>query len=357
MMVVRFPVIWSLLFVWVMSLSVNAQEATPDVETPFLPDDLEVITVENAGRLEELGAVALPHSEEASEIAFDSSGELLVAAYDDGVARIWNLSTGEIVRSYPSGVDALLSVAFSNDDNLLAAGGTHYSAGGAPGVFIWDVENGEKIAELWSAYGMNGVFGVQFSPDSRFLGAFNGIEVTVWDISSKEQIGGILAHFPFGMEFDLNNQLYAWAWNLEDALVTYDVMVGDELDVLEVPQLARGFLDRNGTFVIRGNYGAPVLYDPLGNGESVILAEYHNSVYNLQNATRNSDGTILVTYLDLDELMGFWNLQTGEMLNQLPSVSASHDIVFSLDDRLIASSGNDGTIRLWGVSSEQGGNE
>ncbi|HET9913639.1 MAG TPA: hypothetical protein VFQ13_17210, partial [Anaerolineales bacterium] len=49
----------------------------------------------------------------------------------------------------------------------------------------------------------------------------------------------------------------------------------------------------------------------------------------------------------------FWNVETGQFLHSIPvsetALELGYHIVMSPDGRLLATMGNDGTIRIWGV--------
>ena len=53
-------------------------------------------------------------------MAFSPDGKTLATAGDDGTARLWNLATGQQIRSLTIGSVPVISVAFSPDGKTLA---------------------------------------------------------------------------------------------------------------------------------------------------------------------------------------------------------------------------------------------
>jgi WD40 repeat protein len=67
------------------------------------------------------------------------------AAADDGSARLWNLRTGALLRTFrPPGGEALNSIALSPDGRLVACGGWTY--GGS--IYIFDAADGTMVKRI-----------------------------------------------------------------------------------------------------------------------------------------------------------------------------------------------------------------
>jgi WD40 repeat protein len=112
-------------------------------------------------------------------MAFSPMGNLL-AASEEGSASIWNLDTlkPQSFGLLPSGDETFLSLTFSTDGKLLAAGGTD----GA--IQLWDVET--NSGTLLEAH-RGPVSALAFSPDGKQL-ASGGWDKSIflWDIKTHQ---------------------------------------------------------------------------------------------------------------------------------------------------------------------------
>ena len=114
-------------------------------------------------------------------IEFSPSGDTIASGLEDESIRIWDVRTGDLIRSINSG-GKVYSVTFSPD-------GLNILAGGRFGLKMWDTVDitatpkdfsGELIYSRYSD-----VFDISFAPDgTRFVTASGAPEIQVWDALS-----------------------------------------------------------------------------------------------------------------------------------------------------------------------------
>jgi len=159
----------------------EALELLPDVtgafgDNPFpyevelSPDDSQIAVASEEGATvwtRESGDYLDVHAgAKVRSLDFDSTGETLVTAGDDGFARFWNTRTGEQIDAleHPAPV---ITVDVSPDDRLLATGTDEDDATAR----LFDLETGDVLLE-WPG-GDDDVREVAFSPGGRYLGAIS----------------------------------------------------------------------------------------------------------------------------------------------------------------------------------------
>src|SRR6266436_5022914 len=96
------------------------------------------------------------HSSAVLSFALSRDGKLLASGSDDQTIKLWNVASGQEVRTLSGHSYWVTSVAFSPDEKLLASGSWDKS------IKLWDVANGQEIRTL---SGDSWVNSVAFSPD------------------------------------------------------------------------------------------------------------------------------------------------------------------------------------------------
>lgn len=135
-----------------------------DAATGVEKKKIELPAMDSSGQYESL-----------HRIAFSPNGQL-IAIGGNQAGRIINLATGKIIATLPHG-DAVRAVAFSGDGRLVATASMDKTAK------IWDVTTGNIVATLEGH--INGLNAIAFSPDSRLIvtGA-EGLSL-LWDVPAR----------------------------------------------------------------------------------------------------------------------------------------------------------------------------
>ncbi|HRL12662.1 MAG TPA: WD40 repeat domain-containing protein [Aggregatilineales bacterium] len=120
-------------------------------------------------------------------IAFSPDGDLIVFGVGDGVIRVADTVSGEIVQAFQVNALQITDVAFSPDGALIAG------AGGFPDttVILLDAATGEAIASLTGHSGS--ATALAFHPDGEILAsAGDDGTVRLWDVAGGTQVANLL---------------------------------------------------------------------------------------------------------------------------------------------------------------------
>jgi len=235
----------------------------------------------------------------------------------DGVIRLWNPTTGKLIRSLQGDVGV---AAFSPDGGLLVTGG----GGGNGSIRVWNASTGQPVSTLQSSDSTsNGVDNLAFSPNGQFLAssytAQNGDGmVQLWDTATGQLVHKWVAS-------DSGNGLASIAFSPNDDILATGG--GENDDAVKLWSTATGRLIRS--LRITSSDGVDdILFSP--------------------------DGTIVAS-ADADGNIQLWSALTGKEVGAPLGIASSSDfqdgatidIAFSPNGKLLAGTAADGTIQFW----------
>ena len=234
-------------------------------------------------------------------VAYSPTGDLLATGSYDEVVRLWQPTTGALVRSLTGHAGWVRSVAFSPDGEMLA------SASDDNTVRLWRVSDGAVLQVLTE--GVEGVRVVALSPDGTRL-ATGGSDNTIrlWRVSDGALMSTLQGHM-------------AWVRSLA--------------------------FSPDGKTLASGAFDATARLWRVADGTLLNTLEGHTA--SVLGLAFSPDGKTLATG-SVDTTVRLWRVRDGKLLDVL----AEHkDFVFSVafspDGKTLASGAVDNTVRLWDV--------
>lgn len=296
--------------------------------------------------LSSAGAAILPlqRTTGRGSMARYSADGRLIATTDGATIRLWDGSTGKLVRELLTAEkDQAHSVAFSPADGSLLATG-HADSKGASYVALWDIDSGKKLAQLSGASDIpgftadlnNGVVGaLAFSPDGKHLLAGFGNRnlisdfgspspLKVWEVSSRRLIRRLEGHtgYCLSLAFTADGKRFASSGR-DGKVIIWSTDSWAPFHTLEN-------LDRGAN--LEGNQAGRI---------------------SVEDATLSPDGKVLAM-ASRSGAVHLWDVETGRHLEALRGHSSSvQAVAFTPDGRTLASSGSDQTVRLWNVETRR----
>lgn len=182
-----------------LSLAVHAQNASGQVPQSRTSDqNASIWNSSNSSKAGPELVVQAGHTKTIYAMAFSPDGGWLATGSADLTIKIWDLSSGAVLRTIPSSV-VPIALAISPDSRVIASGAGAVGGNGMLGqagvyeVVLWDVSTGKKMRILGSH-----VFSVKdlaFSSDGKTLTSASGDAIQVWNVQTGQIIHSTILEY------------------------------------------------------------------------------------------------------------------------------------------------------------------
>jgi RNA polymerase sigma factor (sigma-70 family) len=308
-------------------------------------------------------------------LAVSPLGKVMASAQNSNI-QVWDVATGKpkFTRHTPG-----FAVAISPDGRVLATGGRTRRFGVDPPVELWDLRTGNKLRSLSGS--MYQVFGLAFSPNGKSLAAVtcgdSGFSppksarksarpqiVRLWDVEAGklQELDGH-AGGATSLAFSPDRKVLATGGH-DGALIWWDSATRKQLRKIKLVEDV--YYHRKGNGIDRGGIHA-LAFAP--NGKTIASANHDGTVRLFEAATGKQlqvlrghahsvacvafspNGKVLASG-SKDTTVRLWDTTTGALLNP----RAGHDggvasVLVSADGKRAVSAGHDRTLRIWDLTT------
>lgn len=288
--------------------------------------------------------------QQVETVAFTADGQMLAAAGDDRVIRVWQATDGVLLRRLAGHGNTIRSVGFSPDGSRLASGALDRT------LRMWS--NTGQGSLVWSVTGDDDFRAVAFAPDgTRLAAGTKNDTVAIHRADDGTQLRLLTGHADpvWSVAFSPDGTLLASAAGGGDANA---VMLWRSLDGTRLrtwsglpwaPYALR--FSPDGQFLAAWGLGGWMIIWRVGNG-ALLWSDYglHSAVqsfafspdWSLLAAARNNNRSVMLWHVAANGVFPFQELTAHS--NTVMSVA------FSADGALLATAGLDKTIKLWNTA-------
>lgn len=278
----------------------------------------------------------------------------VIATGGESEIRLWDQSSGKLIRTISGIKREVLALAFSPD------GTTLFSAGMDNSLRLWDVATGKALLNL-SGHQGGFVEWAGFSPDGKqILTAFseqkaNGKSLDyqffsafeLWDVEHGKMLRHTAVPVKQVESFAVSPNLKVFATGRSDTIKLYDIQTGKELRQIAIPpktELTAIALDTNGKKLACSTEQGNVI--ALDSQSSKTIKDFNAHCGALRAIKFSPDGT-LVAVSGEDRTVRLWSVSQGKLVALVDSeVSAANPlIVFSPDGHYLANQKQRFTLR------------
>ncbi|MFO0147398.1 MAG: NACHT and WD repeat domain-containing protein [Microcystis sp.] len=244
------------------------------------------------------------HKDFVTSVNFSPDGKTLVSVSRDNTIKLWNVETGEEIRTL-KGHYGVQCVNFSPDGKTLVSGSWDNT------IKLWNVETGEEIRTL---KGHNGpVNSVNFSPDGKTLVSGSGDKtIKLWNVETGQEIRTLKGH--------------------DNSVISVN-------------------FSPDGKTLVSGSGDKTIKLWNVETGQEIRTLKGHDG--SVKSVNFSPDGKTLVSGSD-DKTIKLWNVETGEEIRTLKGHdSYVNSVNFSPDGKTLVS-GSWQTVKLWNLGTDWG---
>jgi WD40 repeat protein len=243
-------------------------------------------------------------------VAWSPDGRFIAEGGQNGLLRLWDATTGEIIRTFQGASGTVNSIDWSPDSTKIVTGGDDFV------VKVWEVVTTHNIASL-EGYDAS-VYSVAWSPNGQYLASVSLVEtwsLWIWDALSYEVVNTFYAGY---------SGTVAWR--------------------------------PNGTHVVVSNYTAGTLIiNPFCDIRPQRMWYYSFGESDLTTSVAWSpNGTKLAIASGSSNRIGIWLVNSEEQIITLDGhTDEITSLTWAAENDFIASASLDGTVRIWKADSGQ----
>ncbi|MBC6478269.1 MAG: WD40 repeat domain-containing protein [Hormoscilla sp. GM7CHS1pb] len=236
-------------------------------------------------------------------LAISPDSQSLACASRDNNITIWQLTTGQLIRSLRDHSLPVMSVAITPDGETVVSGSRDSS------IKIWQLKSCKLLRTLKGH--ANWVCAVAITPDGEtIVSGGRDKNIKIWQLKTGKLIRSFKGH---------------------------------------LRQINSLSISPDGQTFISGSYDNTIKVWELSTGQLIHSLEGHTDSVN--NLAISPDGQIIVSGSS-DKTIKIWELSTGNLIRSLEGHSGEiNAVIISADGQIIASGSSDKTIKIWELNT------
>lgn len=284
------------------------------------------------------------------DIAFSSDGNHLATANRDGTAKLWNVVTGDLIKTM-SHEGRVITVLFNSNGTQLATICDDNTTS------VWAIDTGREVLRMNHEDRVNTIV---FSQDGRYLAtASDDNTARAWDVKARQEVARMVHESSVNaIAFSPDGRYLATASD-DNTVVVWKVEAGQEVARMPHEDSVNAIsFSPDGRYLATASADSTAKIWDADTGQEIAKINHSSLIYEdnfVQTIVFSPNGKFLATAVG-DETARIWDLSSFNSCEAVRVTHGSwivHSVAFDPDGKLLATASNDNTARLWDINTGQ----
>lgn len=278
------------------------------------------------------------HTDTITAMTISSDGKFLITASDDNTAKLWEISTGIILRTFKSN-SPIKTLAADPSNQRLATGSIDGD------ITVWDLSTGKEKASFHNDSAW--MTSIAFNSNGTHLYAGDECgNINLWDLSS----GAVMKSLSGFSDTPLfKTEHYLLAITAEGDFTLIDKDTADLVRSFKgKPQTTCFAMSEDEKIIVAGhNNGTVGLWDARTGKE---IRSFMGEAARVSSIAISPDNKHLITNTS-DNTLTIWDFATGKKLNSFKTEATVRELAVTLDSKYLAVAAFNDSVELRNILS------
>ena len=288
--------------------------------------------------------VLVGHEKDVRDVCISKDTKYILSGADDNDIRVWEVSTGECLKTMRGHKDSVTSVSMSDNGQVGVSGGLDNA------IKIWDIRN--KRMQINLPTHNEPIVAVSMSPDGKYVASVGSDKtLRLWDADAGRLLKTYEGHTETinCVSFSRDSQ-YIVTGDIENKIMLWKTTDSSSEPMAKlsehIGEITSVKFSADGKFIISGSQDKTIKLWDISTGKSITTYIGHRG--HIASISMSTDGRFLFSG-SVDNTAKLWDVSTGECIKTFFGHSSTvRSVSISSDSRyLVTASANN--IILWMV--------